>query len=294
MKRLRRLLGSAFGIAMVACLALAGWAVWSAGLFDGPVARQLRTSSVYVGPGLSVDQSAAEHVIGNRRLVVTFLPKGTDLPSTCDSLSRAADGTLTLLLTPDGDAFDKYGCAKFPGRDFGNSYVSETMIGSGIDGFVNQPINALKVVVVNYDLLVRAGLVPDGARTVTSSLPRYLVAAAAVVAVIAGAAALYWVGRRAAAVTEAHRVRRAAGKDAHAVLSASAAVLAQEIIDLDARYARAQRNHQEDSFARKYRRLASDYANLLPQLGKDGEDATRLIGRVDELLTRSQELSSTK
>ena len=72
----RRLVGTAFGRAVLACLALAGWALWSGGLFDGPVARQVRASSVYAAPGVDLDRAAAERVIGNRRLVVLMLRAG--------------------------------------------------------------------------------------------------------------------------------------------------------------------------------------------------------------------------
>ncbi|NBH08217.1 hypothetical protein, partial [Amycolatopsis sp. SID8362] len=183
---MKRFFGSAFGVAVLGCLVLAGWALWSAGVFDGPMARQLRTSSVYAAPGVTIDQAAAERVIGNRRLVVAFLEPGADLSDECDSLSGAIDGTLGLLLSRDGDEYHKYGCSRLPGYDdenFGKAYVAESMIGNGIDGFVDRPADAMKVAVVNYDLLVRSGAIPDGGRTVSPSLPRYLVAAAAVLVV---------------------------------------------------------------------------------------------------------------
>lgn len=52
---LRRLLGglfgSTFGGAVLVTLVLAGWALWSGGVLDGPIARQVRASSVYIAPG---------------------------------------------------------------------------------------------------------------------------------------------------------------------------------------------------------------------------------------------------
>jgi hypothetical protein len=285
----KRLFGSAFGVAVLGCLVLAGWAVWSAGVFDGPVARQLRSSSVYVAPGVPVDQAAAERVIGNRRLTVAFLEPGTDLSDACDSVSGAADGTLALMLSRDGDDFEKYGCSQLPGKDdenFGKAFVAESMIGNGIDAFTGNPVDALKVAVVNYDLLVKSGAIPDGGRTVSPSLPRYLVAVAAIAAVLLGAAALYLAARRTARTALARQERRDAEADARTELSAAAAVLAQEIIDLDKRYARQK---GQSKFARGYRSLVSDYTNLLPDLG---QETPELRARVEKLLTRARKLGA--
>lgn len=296
MKRAIRFFGSAFGVAVLGCLALAGWAVWSAGAFDGPVARQLRTSPVYAAPGIPLDQAAAERVVGNRRLVVAFLEPGSDLSATCASLGNAADGTLALMLSRDGDDYEKYGCSRLPGDDagtFGKSFVSEQLIGNGVDGFTARPLDALKVAVVNYDLLVKAGTVPDGARTVSPSLPRYLVAVAAVTAVLLGAAALYLAGHRAARTAVARRERRDAEADAHAELAAAAAVLAQEIIDLDARYARAT-PAAESGFTRGYRRLVADYTALLPQLAEPGTDVPKLTRQLEEMLRRARNLAAAR
>ncbi|WP_328608278.1 hypothetical protein OG943_03910 [Amycolatopsis sp. NBC_00345] len=288
MTRVRRFLKSGFGLVTLACLVLAGWATWSAGVFDGPLARQLRSSPVYAAPGQQVDLAAAERIVGNRRLVIGFLDGGTDLPDACHTLSNAAPDTIAVLLSPKADDFDHYTCSRFPGAydaNFGKSFVAESKITDGIGGFSKQPLNAVKTIVVNYDQLVRSSTIPDGSRTIDPSLPRYLIAIAALAAVIAGAAGLYFGARRAAAATGAHRIHRVESDDEKATLSSSAAVLAQEIIDLDSRYARADHN---GSFARKYRQLASDYANLLPQLGKDD---SRLRTRVEELLARARKLT---
>jgi hypothetical protein len=285
----RRFFGSAFGVAVLGCLVLSGWAVWSAGAFDSPVARQLRTSSVYAAPGIALDERAAERVVGNRRLVVAFLEPGAALSDACDSLSGAADGTLALMLSRDGDDYRKYGCSRLPGRDdenFGKAYVAESMIGNGLDAFTDRPVEALKVAVVNYDLLVRSGAIPDGGRTVSPSLPRYLVAAAAVVVVVLGSVVLYLAGRRSARAALARRDRRDADADARAELAAVAAVLAQQIIDLDRRFAREKGRTE---FARGYRRLVSDYADLLPQLG---EETPQLRARADQLLARARRLAA--
>ncbi|MDT7803382.1 MAG: hypothetical protein QOI78_6815 [Actinomycetota bacterium] len=286
---MKRFFRSAFGIAVLGCLVLAGWAVWSAGVFDGPVARQLRSASVYVAPGVTLDQPAAERVIGNRRLAVAFLQPGTDLSDACDSLGSAADGTLAVMLSRDGDDYEKYGCSRLPGSDdenFGKAVVAESMIGNGIDGFTGQPVDALKVMVVNYDLLVKSGAIPDGGRTVSPSLPRYLVASASVAAVVLGSPALYLAARRAGRSSVARRERRDAEADERTELSAAAAVLAQEIIDLDKRYARQKGTSK---FARSYRSLVSDYTNLLPDLDRETPE---LRARVEKLLTRARNLGA--
>ncbi|MEU0792488.1 hypothetical protein ABZ342_20655 [Amycolatopsis sp. NPDC005961] len=288
---MKRFFGSAFGVAVLGCLVLAGWAVWSAGVFDGPIAKQLRSASVYVAPGVTLDQPAAERVIGNRRLVVAFLEPGADLGDACDSLGGAVDGTLAVMLSRDGDDFEKYGCSRLPGGDdenFGKAFVAESMIGNGIDGFAGNPVDALKVIVVNYDLLVKSGAIPDGSRTVSPSLPRYLVAAAAVAAVVLGSLALYLAARRAGRAAVSRGERRAAEADERTKLAAAAAVLAQRIIDLDQRYAR-QRGRSE--FARSYRSLVADYTKLLPDLG---HETPELRARVEKLLTRARKLAHQK
>ncbi|MEW2377448.1 hypothetical protein AB0883_15295 [Micromonospora sp. NPDC047812] len=303
-RRLGDLFGTPFGIAVLACLVLAGWALWTGGALDGPVARQVRTSSVYVAPGVELDRAAAERVIGNRRLVVLMLEPGADLRQGCRQVERAADGTVVLVMSRDSDEYDTYGCALLPGRDdgnFGRAFVAEMTISRGVDTFADRPLEALKVVTVNYDLLVKAGTVPDGARTISPSLPRFLLAGAAIVAVVAGATVLYVGGRRAGRLADARRRRRDENADARGALGAAAAVLAQQIIDLDQRYARARReayvSGAEESFGRRYLALTSDYAALLDRVAAvdaDDEDAVRrLVDRVDALSGRASALSGS-
>ncbi|SEP53922.1 hypothetical protein [Amycolatopsis saalfeldensis] len=144
----------------------------------------------------------------------------------------AAPGQHVDLASPNAssatDDFDHYTCSRFPGAydaNFGKSFVAESKITNGIGGFSKQPLNAVKTIVVNYDQLVLSSTIPDGSRTISPSLPRYLIAIAAV---IAGAAGLYFGARRAAVATEANRIRRIESDDEKATLSSSAAVLAQE------------------------------------------------------------------
>jgi hypothetical protein len=265
-----------FGIAVLACLILAGWALWSGGILDSKIARQVRVSSVYAAPGTGLDRPAAERVIGNRRLIVILLTPGSDLSSACHSVGGAAKGTLALVMSRKKDGFDKYGCASFGGT-FGKSFVSEQVISDGVDGFADRPLDAVKVAVVNYDLLVKAGSVPDGARTISPSLPRYLIAIAALAAVLLGSAFVYFAGRRAGRGAAAREARRAAADDRTAKASAAVGALAQRIVDLDGKPRSA-------NAERKFRRLASDYADLMRTV--DTVDPQVLIKRVKALERR--------
>ncbi|MFE0592085.1 hypothetical protein [Micromonospora echinospora] len=303
--RAARLFGSPFGLGVLACLVLAGWALWTGGITDGPVAREVRNSSVYVAPGVDLDEAAAERIIGNRRLVVLLLAPGADLREGCRDVERAADGTVVLVLSRDDDEYDTYGCALLPDRDddnFGRAFVAEMTISNGIDGFVDRPLEAFKVVTVNYDRLVKAGTVPDGTRTISPSLPRYLVAAAAVLAVLAGSALVYATGLRAGRLTADRRHLRDAHADRRSALSADTAVLAQQIIDLDQRYARMKPtaiagNADHKAFVRDYPALVTDYAELLDTVtsARTGDDAhlDEVARRVESLSRRAVGLSRT-
>ncbi|SCL68144.1 hypothetical protein GA0070606_4721 [Micromonospora citrea] len=296
------LVGTPFGLAVLACTVLAGWALWTGGALDGPIAREVRTSSVYVAPGVDLDRAAAQRIIGNRRLVVVLLEPGADLRDACRQVEHAADGTLVLVMSRDNDEYDTYGCALLPDRDddnFGRAVVAETTVSRGVDIFADRPLEALKVVTVNYDLLVKAGTVPDGARTISPSLPRFMLAAAAVLAVVAGAATLWVGGRRAGRLAAARRHRRDEHADARSALGAAAAVLAQQIIDLDQRYAHAARRGGSDSkFARNYLKLTTDYTAVLDRLaavdGADEAGVRELTGRVESLNRRALTLAQSR
>ncbi|MFV2019956.1 hypothetical protein [Micromonospora sp. LOL_023] len=202
---------------------------------------------------------------------------------------------LALSREVDGDGYDTYGCAWLPDRDdtnFGRAAVAETIIARGADQFPDDPVEALKVIVVNYDLLVRAGTIPDGARTISPSLPRLLIAAAAVLAVGVGAASIWlfaWRAGRAAARRQADRQELA---DSRSRLSAAAAVLAQQLIDLDREYQAA---GERRNFIQRYRRLTMDYAELLPDLaavdGTDEAAVDQLIARLEALSERGNKLA---
>jgi hypothetical protein len=289
-KRLVRLLTTPFGLAALGCVLLAGWALWSGGILDGPVARQVRSSSVYAAPGTGLDRAAAERVIGNRRLVVLLLGTGADLRAGCHSVRRAADGTLVLVMSRDGDGYRTYGCARLPGatgRTIGKAAAAETTIGEGVDGFADRPLEAMKVIAVNYDLLVKAGLVPDGARTISPSLPRYLIAAAAILAVLLGTVGVYAAGRRAGRLAAARRARSVAAGDQRSALSAAAGVLAQQIIDLDEQYSRP--TIRKSRKQREYRQFTLDYFDLLGSAGTAG--TAELTERIEQLSARGRALS---
>ncbi|MFI5845976.1 hypothetical protein ACIA8K_40360 [Catenuloplanes sp. NPDC051500] len=274
-----------FALALAACAALAGWALWTGGLADGPVARQVRTSSVYAAPGTGLDTAAAERVIGNRRLVVILLEPGADLPATCDDVRSAAAGTVVMLFSGD----DSYGCALIGDEDddFGKRFTAELTVANGVGQFDGRPLEAVKVMAVNYDMLVRSGTVPDGARVISPSLPRYLAAGGAVAGVLGGALALYATGRRAARAAETRRVRRDAATDARTAVSAAAASVAQQLLDLD----RSPRM-TDAAFAAEYRSLAADYAGLLGDLTSEAPPE-RLAAHVEALSVRARALSGT-
>ncbi|MEV4769124.1 hypothetical protein [Micromonospora humida] len=301
--RVAGLLGTPFGLAVLACLVLAGWAVWSGGALDGPIARHVRTTSFYADPGLDVDRAEAERVIGNRRLVVILRSPGADLRDTCKQVHRAADGTVVLVLSRDGDDYDTYGCALVPGyekKNLGKAAAAEMIIGRGIDTFVDRPLEAVKVVAVNYDRLVKAGTVPDGARTISPSLPRFLLAVAAVTGVVAGASVLYLGGRRAGRLAAARRVRRDERTDSRSALSAATAGLAQQIIDLDPKYAllSSRPDGDDSSFVRRYRQLTADHTALLDRLSTlddaDEPAVRELTTHVESLSRRAQSLADGK
>jgi hypothetical protein len=303
--KVRHVLLTPFAVAALGCLILAGWALWSGGIFDGAMAAKVRTSSVYAAPGVGLDTTAAEKIIGNRRLVVIMLKPGADLSNACDTVKRAAAGTLVLLLSRDGaDNFDTYGCGQFAGNsddDFGQEMVAEDTIGSGIDQFVDQPLDAIKVIAVNYDQLVKAGIIPNDARTISPSPPRYLIAIAAVVALLAGAVLLFAAARRAGRVTAARRARRDEATDSRTILSAAAAVVAQQIIDLDPVYAAAVKptgksSRRRRSSATEFRQLTSDYTALLDDVAaadrRDETDFTGLTARAEALAAKFRALTA--
>lgn len=281
---------SPFGFAVLGLLVLAGWAAWSAGLFDGAIASQVRSNSVYVAPGVRVDVAAAERIIGNRKLVAVFLDKDGDLSAACKETKDAADNTLVMLFKPGDGEWDHYGCSNFGDidnnpDDFGHAMVAENTAPDGADQFLDRPLEAVKVVAVNYDSLVKAGIVPDGPRTIQPSGARYLLAVVAVLAVVGGAVTVYVVGRRVGRLAARHQRADETLSDERASLNAKVGVLAQRIIELD-----------RGTSTREHRRLAADYADLARDLAADtGADAVdpALVARVDLLMEHAGDLGRT-
>ncbi|KID30854.1 hypothetical protein HQ32_01538 [Prauserella sp. Am3] len=254
-----------FLLAVLLAVVLAGWAAFTGGIFDGKVAQALRGSSVYAAPEYRIDLDEARHVIGNRKLTVGFLSPDDDASAVCKNVSRAADGTLFVALTRDDDTWNAYGCSHHT-DDIGKGMVAETIISRGIDTFADRPVDTLKVIVVNFDRLVRAGNVPDGARTVDPPLPRYLLAGAALCAVVLGAAAAYALARAAGRRAAQRRIEAETGDDTRSVLNAETGAVSQALIDLDRVYARAVGPQQgtpgAKSFATRYRTVVDRYLDL--------------------------------
>lgn len=282
---------SPFVAAALCCLALVGWALWTGGVLDTTLARQARTGSIAVADGYPLDKQAAERIIGNRRLVVVFAEPGADLGEGCDDMDPAASDAVVLLLSPDDDGFASYGCALLldSEEEFGKQFVTESRISSGIDQFADDPLTALKVIAVNYDLLVKTGTVPDGPRTISPPLPRYVIAGAAVAATLTAAALAYIAAVRAGRAAARHRDERDHATDARTALSAETAVLAQRIIAIDgSAITRTQAGN------RAFRSLAADYTALAADIAAaDGPPDPELVARVRALVERSESLTGT-
>ncbi|WP_223114433.1 hypothetical protein [Lolliginicoccus suaedae] len=289
--RIKDFLRTPFGIAVIALVALTGWALWTAGLLDNDLQRAARSGSVHAADGVDLDTDEAATIIGNRRLFVGFLEPGADLGDACDQIAGPAKGTLALLLSQDGDEdYDTYGCSQLPGAgdaNLGQAFVAESQIRQGIDVFAERPLEAIKVIVVNYDMLVKADIVPDHARTISPSLPRYLIALAAVAAVLGGSALAYLTARRAGKLAAQRAQGRAMTNDAQSSLDAHAAVLARQIIDLDRRYSGSAPHLDSGT---KYRAIVSDYTALLDDLAAEHGSVEDLANRVDELVDRCRAL----
>ncbi|MCW4354697.1 adhesion protein FadA [Hoyosella sp. YIM 151337] len=281
-----------FGLAVAALMVLAGWSLWTAGAADNDLQRAARSGSIYAAAGVELNTEAAAEVIGNRRLFVAFLEPDADLARACRQVSRPAEGTLALLLSSKegSDSYNSYGCSLLPGEGtdaFGRAFVAESMIRRGINVFADRPLDALKVTVVNYDMLVKAGTVPDHARTISPSLPRYLIALAAVAAVLAGSALAYLGARRAGKLAGQRAQSRAAAGDAQSSLNARAAVLAKHIIELDRRYEGAAHR----GFGAEYRAIVSEYTDLVEELAEESRPADELATWVDDLIERCRKVN---
>lgn len=222
-------------VVLFLCTVLAGYSLWAAGITDSAVAKDVRGSSVYVGATWTIDQPAAEAVVGNRRLVVMFIDEPRPSPA-CDDVGRAAAGTLAVIVYRDRDDptdTDIYGCSLIPGltadENLGRAAVVETKISAGAEGMV-EPIDLLKVVAANFDNLVRLDYLPGDARSIEASAPRYLLAFTALGAVVLGAAAAWFLGRRAGRELADHEGEGTELADRRAELDAELAGLAGQLL----------------------------------------------------------------
>jgi len=153
-------------------------------------------------------------------------------------------------------------------------------------------------VVVNYDSLVRAEIIPDGTRTIAAPLPRFLIAGAALAGVVLGASVLFLVSRGAGRLAAARQERRAHAEDARTRLGAAAAVVAGRLLSLDAEYTRRKprlNSKRQGEFAKRYGALAASYAEVLPEVhaAHDDESLEDLITKVEELGERCGKLAGS-
>lgn len=266
----------AFRIAVVASLlGLAGWAMWTGGIADNEMQRTIRASSVYADPGTGLDVAAAERAIGNRRLVIVMLKPDADLEKACEQAQRPAKGTLVLVLSRGEDRYKRYGCASFDPAELSvKSFVSEGVVAQGIDGLFDKPNDAVKLAAVNYDRLVRAGQAPDGARTITASLPRFLIAGGAIAAVVIGSLVIWLGARRAGRLAAARDRARATENDRQTEVAAAVSALARQIVAMDGQ-------SRTPDLETRYRVIVSRYADLLDD--PDPVRIRRISGQLREL-----------
>lgn len=308
---MRRIFGSLtapYRWVLVGCLVLAGWLLWTAGPFDSAMAKDLRTSSVYADGSFQLDTAAAERAIGNRRLAVVFLDTNDSgrACQTCKDLNGPADGVLLAIVYREKAELTDYGCSLLPAaadENFGKSFVAETEIANGIAGFADQPLDAVKIMAVQYDALANAGIVPQDARVIYASAPRYLLALIALAAVFGGAGLIYFLGRRAGRTVADAEDAAAAANDQHVALNARLAGIAARILRLDNRYALLRKKFGDAAtttapadisrFMSDYRSVAVEYTRVTALVGAEkGDVPSELADRVGSLADRVDALNT--
>lgn len=279
---------------LVVLLALLVASLWGAGIFDSPIQRDIRVSNVYVEDGVDLDEDAAEQIIGNRQLVAVLLDgpledRGGDI---CDDLSSIASGAVVVIL---GDDLRSYGCVLIAGADdenFGKAYVAEVQIASGLRELQGRPQEALKALVVNFDLLVNAGIAPQEARAIDPPLARFVVAGITLGAVALGALLVYLRGRRTAHLQADLLERRDATRGRLAERDSALAAAGVQILALDERYRQvsatdaAKRSAADRSFVRRYADALRAYTDLNEQATShdpDDADLARQFAAAEEL-----------
>lgn len=304
---MKRLLASTFSTpyrwVLICCLLLAGWALWSGGIFDSQLASTMRGSSVYADSAYHLDTAAAQQVIGNRRLAVVFLDTAdsTIAADTCKDLHRAADGALVVIVYAKDGELKNYGCSLLPGagddKNFGKSFVAESEIATGISGFLDAPLDAVKTMAIKYDALAQAEIVPQDARVFQVSAPRYLLALTAIGAVIVGAALVYVSSRRAGRAIADSVDETIAEGDEQVDLNATMAGIAGTILQVDGRFSAP--GDESAGWLADYRKMATDYTALAADIArhaeeKDTEPASALVSRASALAERAAALAGTR
>ncbi|MEJ7650152.1 MAG: hypothetical protein WKF57_14140 [Nakamurella sp.] len=224
---------------VVALLAIGGWALVTGGVFDSPVAHTVRSASIWSDPAVGLDDAAARQVIGDRRLVIVVraanaTPSARDA---CRDLDAAAEGTVVVILTAEADDWATYGCQYLfdSDDDLGRAAVIEERVSTGVGAFPGRPLDAVRTIVVNYDLLVAFDRIPGDARTFRPSLPRYVLAGAALAAVVFGAVGIWWAARRAGRSLGATAAVDQVDSDHRAVLSTAMTAIAHGLLRVDSR-----------------------------------------------------------
>lgn len=272
---------------VVALLAVGGWALVTGGVFDSPVAHTVRSASIWSDPAVGLDDAAARQVIGDRRLVIVVraanaTPGARDA---CRDLDAAAEGTVVVILTAEADDWATYGCQYLFDQDddLGRAAVIEERVSTGVGAFPGRPLDAVRTIVVNYDLLVAFDRIPGDARTFRPSLPRYVLAGAALAAVVLGALGIWWAARRAGRSLGATAATDQVDSDHRAVLSTAMTAIAHALLRLDSRPGADPANR--DELFQEYLGITGRIAELDRLTGDDHRDQLdRALRDADALL----------
>lgn len=276
---------------LVLMLGLAVTCLWGAGVFDSDIKKDIRVSNVYVEDGVDVEEQAAEEIVGNRHLVIIYLAgelgeRGGEI---CDDVQSVAEGSIVAIVD---EALDIYGCALIPGRDdenFGKAFVAESIIGSGIGALSDDPQEAAKAMVSNFDTLVAAGLAPQEARAIDPPLSRFIIAGIALVVVVLGALITHLRGRRVAHLQADSLERRAAARGRLAERDVALASAGMQILALDEKYRQtmglSERNvsSKHARFMRGYRRAIEKYTDLNAHATDHDPDDDELQEQLEEI-----------
>lgn len=282
---------------LIVCLALGVVALWGAGVLDSAIAREVRVSNAYVEEGVEIDEAEVEQIIGNRNLVVIYLDgelgsRGADV---CDAVSTAADGTFVAIVD---ERMQMYGCSLLPAEtesdEFGKGYVSETTMRAGIRAVADDPVQATRVMVSNYDGLARVGIAPESAREITVPYSRYLIAGIALATVVIGALLVYLRGRllghRRADQVESESEERGLIAQRDAALATAGVRLLELDADLQDAFATPEKDRlvNERLHIDSYERLTKEYVELNAEASGD-EPAGDIDNQLDRIEALNEE-----